>query len=809
MKKYSWIMALLLALTLAFIGCPTDGGGGGGGKDPGGEEPGGKEIQWGDEPGMPKPTLVGGNTAPVWDDETGIMSITASSNSAFYWTWEQLSEAAGETISQNGGNLFVFYVIEVIKPVATLTIKNPANMEANPGAPGGWGTGKGAEYVLGHNTLSNYQAGDAGKIVGGLYNEETGRGWFEINPLVYPAGSTGIGFQHNYWADTNGDGVKIAENSEYRLKIISILPDVPDLSVTVNLAAIPDVDAPIKGQTPVTEITAAQYTGTIVWAPAVAEGGTFAPDTEYTATITLTAKEGFTFEGVAEDFFTVAGADATNPANSGVVTAVFPKTTAEGEADTVTEAAILGVTAPVAGAMPVAAITAGTQIASGTVTWKVGTTDHTGAFDYETVYTAIITLVAAEGFTFDGVAANFFTVDGADATNDADSGVVTAVFLATGEPPYVAILEEDEGTLKHTNPIFVKYAGWGNSFTVEGNVVTVPASQQVNFAYAYPIDAEGFDIDEWDFVTLSITTTGTITNFGYKLYDGTSTVGGDVNNNLAGGRDGGLVSDGDATIKLEIRKVPYGLGFQKYSGDSNEPEIEITEAVFSKGTRYTVTLDANGGTVTPTTTYFVDGTVVSNHLPVPTQTGKTFVGWKNGEDWLISSTEVDNTFEDATLIAQWIDTKTIAPITVDLSTAETGGSATVSANTEESYTFSTSGYQQVVKFTLELGEGNVLANLDKVTFNLKGESGDTNYKTLHILAGASLADSDGGENPVSSVGSVYIENTTGASGVNLTVIIDKAKAIALTDEELEISIYVHGEALSYTVSNVVFSQNDE
>ena len=29
MKKYSWIMALLLALTLAFIGCPTGGGGGG------------------------------------------------------------------------------------------------------------------------------------------------------------------------------------------------------------------------------------------------------------------------------------------------------------------------------------------------------------------------------------------------------------------------------------------------------------------------------------------------------------------------------------------------------------------------------------------------------------------------------------------------------------------------------------------------------------------------------------------------------------------------------------------------------------
>jgi len=46
----------------------------------------------------------------------------------------------------------------------------------------------------------------------------------------------------------------------------------------------------------------------------------------YTATITLTAKEGFTLTGVAADFFTVADATATNPADSGVVTAVFPST---------------------------------------------------------------------------------------------------------------------------------------------------------------------------------------------------------------------------------------------------------------------------------------------------------------------------------------------------------------------------------------------------------------------------------------------------------------------------------------------------
>jgi len=95
----------------------------------------------------------------------------------------------------------------------------------------------------------------------------------------------------------------------------------------VDEKAISGVTAPVAGATPKTTITASdQYTGTITWAPAAT---TFAEGTVYTATITLTPKEGFTLTGIAEDFFTVAGAtSATNAANSGVVTAAFPATEA-------------------------------------------------------------------------------------------------------------------------------------------------------------------------------------------------------------------------------------------------------------------------------------------------------------------------------------------------------------------------------------------------------------------------------------------------------------------------------------------------
>ncbi|MCL2762922.1 MAG: SUMF1/EgtB/PvdO family nonheme iron enzyme [Treponema sp.] len=113
--------------------------------------------------------------------------------------------------------------------------------------------------------------------------------------------------------------------------LIMVTPDqIPQ--ITINIPTIIGVTLPVTGAIPVTSIMETdQYTGTVVWNPAVS--GTFAPTTVYTAIITLTAKERFTFNGVAENFFTVAGTiptmPATNPANSGMVTARFPPTAPE------------------------------------------------------------------------------------------------------------------------------------------------------------------------------------------------------------------------------------------------------------------------------------------------------------------------------------------------------------------------------------------------------------------------------------------------------------------------------------------------
>jgi Tfp pilus assembly protein PilE len=98
--------------------------------------------------------------------------------------------------------------------------------------------------------------------------------------------------------------------------------------VPIDIAAILGVTVPVQNVTPLTTITPTnQYTGTVVWAPALIGQEKFKNQTVYTATITIVPKPGYTLTGVAANFFTVDRATTvTNPVDSGVVTAIFPKT---------------------------------------------------------------------------------------------------------------------------------------------------------------------------------------------------------------------------------------------------------------------------------------------------------------------------------------------------------------------------------------------------------------------------------------------------------------------------------------------------
>lgn len=202
-----------------------------------------------------------------------------------------------------------------------------------------------------------------------------------------------------------------------------------DGDTVINISLLSGVTLPYYNEIPVTAITETdQYTGTVTWSGSPVK---FAATTVYTATITLTAKTGYTLNGVSANFFKVAGATSVeNNSDSGVVKAVFP-ITGSLPATVINIAEISGIVAPVLGAVPVYTITETPQY-TGTVRWDGGW-DWSPRFGGQKAYTATITLTAKTGYTLIGVAGNFFTVSGTSvaATNSANSGLITAVFPAT------------------------------------------------------------------------------------------------------------------------------------------------------------------------------------------------------------------------------------------------------------------------------------------------------------------------------------------------------------------------------------------
>ena len=83
--------------------------------------------------------------------------------------------------------------------------------------------------------------------------------------------------------------------------------------------------APVKNQTPQTEITGDGYTADVTWSPVVTVK--FAYNTVYTATITITPDANHTVTGILKDEYTVTGAEkVTNEADSAIATATFAKT---------------------------------------------------------------------------------------------------------------------------------------------------------------------------------------------------------------------------------------------------------------------------------------------------------------------------------------------------------------------------------------------------------------------------------------------------------------------------------------------------
>jgi hypothetical protein len=148
----------------------------------------------------------------------------------------------------------------------------------------------------------------------------------------------------------------------------------------------------------------------------------------YTATFTLAPAAGRTLGGIDEStHFTVAGATSVHTNTlTGVVTVVFPKTTAP-----LSGGVLAGVSVPQTGIQATTIVTETAQY-TGEIVWSAPLQE--GAFAPDTVYTATITLKPKAGYALTGTSANSFTVPGATkVTHEANSGVLIVTFPKTAK----------------------------------------------------------------------------------------------------------------------------------------------------------------------------------------------------------------------------------------------------------------------------------------------------------------------------------------------------------------------------------------
>lgn len=157
---------------------------------------------------------------------------------------------------------------------------------------------------------------------------------------------------------------------------------------------------------------------------------------------------------------------------------------------------------------------------------------------------------------------------------------------------------------------------------------------------------------EFSSATLSITTKSVSYTLSYDLQGGDGTISSQT-------------GTGEDSVSFTISStVPTrdGYSFEGWATSaggavSYQPSETITVtgdvtlyAVWSAQT-CTVTFDANGGTVSPTTMTVTYGQAYGT-LPTPTRTTGTFSGWYYG-DTLITSTSIVSTLENHTLVADW------------------------------------------------------------------------------------------------------------------------------------------------------------
>ena len=441
-------------------------------------------------------------------------------------------------------------------------------------------------------------------------------------------------------------------------KTFTILPK------TIN-TAITQLTAPVKNEVPQTEIETDEYTATVVWSPGVTEK--FVYNTVYTATITITPKTNYTVKGIAENGYTVSGAETvTNEADSATVTAVYSATGIDDTVDT------NEFTKP----LEIVGWTYGDTPNAPTASVKYGTPKYTYSTAADGEYNDIVptdagtyyvkaTVEETDKYTGLESDAVEFVIGKKILTNDNITKIADQTYTGEEIKPVIEVKDGDkilvldtdytvayEKNIKASEEAKAKVEMISNNYegTLEKLFTILPKTINSAIILTAPVK-NGVPQTEMETneYTATVAWSPEVTDkFGYStVYTATITITPKVNYTVKGIAENGYTVSGAQTVTNEADSATitavYAATGSKSSGGSGRTK------------RYTVSFNTNGGNKITSQTVAKDNSVKEPTAPI--KENFEFAGWYTDKELTTKYDFTEKVTKSFTLYAKWTEQK--------------------------------------------------------------------------------------------------------------------------------------------------------
>ena len=436
------------------------------------------------------------------------------------------------------------------------------------------------------------------------------------------------------------------------------------LPKTIN-TAITQLTAPVKNEVPQTEIETDEYTATVAWSPEVEDK--FGYDTVYTATITITPKTNYTVKGIAENGYTVNGAQTvTNEADSAIVTAVYSATGIDDTVDT------NEFTKP----LEIVGWTYGDTPNAPTASVKYGTIKYTYSTAADGEYNDIVptdagtyyvkaTVEETDKYTGLESDAVEFVIGKKILTNDNITKIADQTYTGEEIKPVIEVKDGDkvlvldtdytvayEKNIKASEEAKAKVEMISNNYegTLEKLFTILPKTINSEMILTAPVKNEVPQTEiETDEYTATVDWSPEVTDkFGYStVYTATITITPKANYTVKGIAENGYTVSGAQTVTNEADSATitavYEATGSKSSGGSGRTK------------RYTVSFNTNGGNKITSQTVAKDNSVKEPTAPI--KENFEFAGWYTDKELTTKYDFTEKVTKSFTLYAKWTEQK--------------------------------------------------------------------------------------------------------------------------------------------------------